>query len=111
MLGACRRLVSCYARPGCGGLTQGELAVRAGTSQAAISMIEVGALEPSHDRLRKLITLTGHELQTSVAPARVLVDPELLTDSLRLFPEQRVSAAITLSRHAKAARRAGRTAD
>jgi transcriptional regulator with XRE-family HTH domain len=88
-------------------VTQGELAVRAGTSQAAISQIERGEVEPSYDRLARLVYLTGHELRSSVVPAALLVDGDLLADSFALFAEQRVSAAIALSRRAQAARAAG----
>jgi len=54
-----------------------------------------------------LVYVTGHELRSSVVPAALLVDGELLADSFALFAEQRVSAAIALSRRAHAARAAG----
>jgi transcriptional regulator with XRE-family HTH domain len=44
------------------GLTQAELARRAGTSQSAIARWESGAVQPSLERLRELIRACGLEL-------------------------------------------------
>lgn len=52
------------------GLTQSELAERAGTSQAAISAYESAAKEPSVSTLSRLLVAAGARL--TVEPARVL---------------------------------------
>lgn len=48
------------------GLSQRRLALRAGTSQDAISRIERGAESPGLERLRRLLLLCGEELRLSV---------------------------------------------
>jgi transcriptional regulator with XRE-family HTH domain len=50
------------------GLTQAELASRAGTTQSAIARIERGASSPSFERLRSLIHLCGLELEVRLVP-------------------------------------------
>lgn len=47
------------------GLSQRRLALRAGTSQDAISRIERGAEAPGLDRLRRMLLLCGEELRLS----------------------------------------------
>jgi transcriptional regulator with XRE-family HTH domain len=49
------------------GLTQKELAKRAGTSQPAIARWESGAVQPSFERLRELIRSCGLELTFGLA--------------------------------------------
>ena len=50
------------------GLTQMELAERAGTSQAAISAYESGRRSPSVDTLVRILAATGLELRMRLAP-------------------------------------------
>jgi transcriptional regulator with XRE-family HTH domain len=45
------------------GLSQAELAGRAGTSQATISAYESGAKEPGFSTLERLLAATGHRLE------------------------------------------------
>lgn len=45
------------------GLTQSELARRAGTRQGAISAYETGQRDPTVGTLRRLLNATGHELE------------------------------------------------
>jgi transcriptional regulator with XRE-family HTH domain len=91
-------------------LTQQDLAERAATSQSAISAIESGEVDPSFERLQKLLYLTGHELSAELRPLPVLVDGGLLADSWRMFPEERISASIELSRYTQSVRSAGQRA-
>lgn len=49
------------------GLTQAELARRAGTTQPAIARYERGKVEPSLERLRELIRACGLELTFGLA--------------------------------------------
>ncbi len=50
------------------GLTQAELASRAGTTQSAIARIERGASSPSFERLTSLIRLCGLDLEVRLVP-------------------------------------------
>jgi uncharacterized protein len=60
------------------GLTQAELARRAGTSQAMVARYETGVASPTVRTLRRLLRAAGHDLQLSsvnanvAAPARPL---------------------------------------
>ena len=92
-------------------MTQEQLAVRAGTGQAAISQIERGQLEPSLARLRSLVALTGHELDASVRPRAPRLDEALFLHSLRMLPEERLELTVELSRSGLALRAAGREAE
>lgn len=51
------------------GLTQGELARRAGTGQAAIARIESGKALPKLDLLARLASALGTELEVNFKPA------------------------------------------
>lgn len=93
------------------GLTQDQLAVRAGTGQAAISQIERGQLEPPLLRLRSLVALTGHELDATVRPLELSIDEPLFLHSLRMLPEERLELTVELSRSGLALRAAGRRAE
>lgn len=53
------------------GLTQTELAVRAGTSQATISAYESGHKQPSVETLTRLLAATGSRLVVAPGPARM----------------------------------------
>jgi transcriptional regulator with XRE-family HTH domain len=52
------------------GLSQRELAARAGTSQATISAYEAGRKQPSVAVLERLLRSAGAELRVTEAPAR-----------------------------------------
>ena len=51
------------------GLSQAELAKRAGTSQATISAYESGAKEPGISTLERLLAATGHRLEVQESAA------------------------------------------
>lgn len=50
------------------GLTQAELAARAGTTQSAIARVERGRTVPTIERARELIRACGLELQFELVP-------------------------------------------
>jgi len=91
------------------GLSQGELAARAGTSQPVISAYEHGRRDPSFGTLRRLIEATGERLTvaahtptTDLAPpadldehARRLVDVLSLVDAI---PRRRPSRTLQAPR-------------
>lgn len=56
------------------GLSQAELAHRAGTSQPVISAYERGRRDPTYETLRRLVEAGGERLQIGAAPPR----PDLL---------------------------------
>ena len=74
------------------GLTQTELASRAGTTQAAVARVERGRVSPTIRTLQRLLAATGHELALAAAPARSSVDESLITRQLRLSPAERLKA-------------------
>jgi transcriptional regulator with XRE-family HTH domain len=58
------------------GLTQAELARRAGTSQPVISAYEHGRRDPTSATLRRLVEAAGQRLRIEAAPARAsTIDP------------------------------------
>lgn len=72
------------------GLTQAELARRAGTTQPAIARYESGKVQPSLERLRQLIRACGLELTFGIAN----YDDSYLGhiyEQLRLEPRERVA--------------------
>jgi transcriptional regulator with XRE-family HTH domain len=52
------------------GLTQKEVAERAGTTQSVISRLESGGQEPTLRFLRKVVEAVGGELNIQIKPAR-----------------------------------------
>ena len=89
------------------GLTQRELARRAGTAQSVVARIEGGATSPSWETLSRLLEAAGFALDVTLRP----LAPELshmLDDVpriLRLTPEQRLVELRNTSRFLTAARR------
>jgi len=72
------------------GLTQGQLAARARTSQAAISRIERGLVSPSVAMLARLLDLMGEELVLEAEPIDYGHDLTLNRDNLTYEPEDRI---------------------
>jgi len=72
------------------GLTQRRLAVRAGTSQDAISRIERGVESPTFERFRELLMVMGEQpvLSTAVLDASHRARPPAGVD--RLTPRERL---------------------
>lgn len=75
------------------GLTQRELAHRAGTSQSAIARWESGSVQPSLERLRELIRACGLELTLGIANYDDSYD-EWIERYLDLSPEERLRQAM-----------------
>jgi transcriptional regulator with XRE-family HTH domain len=72
------------------GISQRRLALRAGTSQDAISRIERGRETPTFDRLERLLEVMGERLIAGVAPAEPVLAPDELAVAKSLSPEQRL---------------------
>lgn len=58
-----------------GGLTQADLARRAGTSQPVVSAYEHGRRDPTFGTLRKLVEASGERLSIDASPERPDVPP------------------------------------
>ncbi len=98
------------------GLSQGELARRAGTSQSAIARLERGHVSPSFATVQRLVGAAGFDLHVSLAsrPAGDVlveaykrdVDRSLLRDNLRKTVDRRLRDIEAFARDAAALRRA-----
>ena len=89
------------------GLSQRELARRAGTAQSVIARIELGVTSPSWETVSRLLAAAGFELDTRLE-VRAAVDSHMLDDVariLRLTPEERLAEIANASRLTATARR------
>ncbi len=90
------------------GLSQRELARRAGTSQSVVARIELGQTSPSVSTLDRLLAAAGFELHAGLE-IRSVADSHMLNDVpriLSLTPEQRLVEVANLSRFERGVRRA-----
>lgn len=91
------------------GLTQQELALRAGTTQTAISRLERGDQSPTVAHLEQLLLCLGAKLMLDVEDLVPWTDPADVAAFAKLSPSQRVHQGATashdLARLAGAARR------
>jgi transcriptional regulator with XRE-family HTH domain len=91
------------------GLTQAELAARAGTTQSAIARVESGAVSPSLEHLTELVRAAGFDVDVRLVP----YDDHDVTMALRnrlLTPEQRLDNMLAFQGFAAAGRQAMRAA-
>ena len=89
------------------GLTQRELARRAGTSQSVVARIEQGSTDPGAATLARLLAAAGFELRADLRPIAV-AGTHMLGDVARILaltPEQRLEEVRNVSRFLAAARR------
>jgi transcriptional regulator with XRE-family HTH domain len=89
------------------GLSQRDLARRAGTSQSVVARIEGGTTSPTWDTLARLLRVAGFDLRASLEP-RPTADSHMLDDVpriLRLTPEQRLEELGNVARFLGSARR------
>jgi transcriptional regulator with XRE-family HTH domain len=91
------------------GLTQGHLAARARTSQAAISRIERGLVSPSVATLAQLLDLMGEELVLGAERIDYGHDRTLFARTLRESPGRRIANQATWSRGLRRLKDARRT--
>lgn len=75
------------------GLSQRRLALRAGTSQDAISRIERGAEAPTLERLAQLLLALGHRAVLSVEPLDGTVPRSELAVADAMLPGERLREA------------------
>lgn len=72
------------------GLTQAELAARAGTTQSAIARLESGRTAPSLEQVERLLRLCGFQLLVELAPYD---DSDIVQAEARLrrTPDERIA--------------------
>lgn len=80
------------------GLTQRQLAIRARTSQAAISRIERDVVSPSVSTLAELLWLMNEELVLDAEPVDWGHDATLNQSNLAIDPEARIRRGVVYSR-------------
>lgn len=73
------------------GLSQRELAQRAGVAQSEIARIEMGRQEPGLARLQELVRAAGYDLSLRLVPHDDH-DERLIDDMLALTVEERLEA-------------------
>jgi transcriptional regulator with XRE-family HTH domain len=89
------------------GLSQRELARRAGTAQSLVARVERGRAAPRTDTLARLLEAAGYDVRLELQPAAV-VQTHMLADVariLRLTPEQRLREVANVARFVAEARR------
>jgi transcriptional regulator with XRE-family HTH domain len=89
------------------GLSQRTLALRAGTTQAAVSRIERGLTAPNWDTVSALLLAMGYEPDLRIRRLHGRWDPLHLAVSLQRSAEERLRLAISANRLAGRMRRAG----
>lgn len=93
------------------GISQQNLALRAGTDQAAISRIERGEVSPSVETLERLLAAMGERLRLDPEPIEGDHDPLHLRAALQRSPAERLRLAISWNRLAGRLTNAGRRAN
>ncbi|MBV9605311.1 MAG: helix-turn-helix domain-containing protein [Solirubrobacterales bacterium] len=93
------------------GLTQAELAHRAGLSQSAIARLERGDSNPTIATLANVIAATGHRLALAAEPHRASFDEGQLRERLALTPAERLANFTASSRNLGAMTRRARRVD
>jgi transcriptional regulator with XRE-family HTH domain len=102
------------------GLTQQQLAERAGTSQPAVARLEAGHGNPGIDTIQRLVNAAGFDLKLGLVPQTVLhdavvaaykadVDRTLLRENLRKSVDRRLRDAEAFRQSAEELRSAVRT--
>lgn len=72
------------------GVSQKQLAIRAGTTQSAISRIEGDKVSPSVETLRSLLQVLGEDLVLGVVEPDSGVDRSMIQGRFRLTPSERL---------------------
>ena len=99
------------------GLTQRELALRAGTAQSVVARVERGQTNPTLETLARLITAAGFTIDMALVPITSAdplieafkrdIDRSLLRRNLEKTANERVRSLQALVRLSHEARRAG----
>jgi transcriptional regulator with XRE-family HTH domain len=89
------------------GLTQQQLAIRAGSTQAAISRLERGELSPTFETVERLLAVMGEEPELVVRRSEHELDRARLLSLRARPPAERLALAIGWNRLAGEFARAG----
>ena len=92
------------------GLTQRRLAVRAGTSQDAISRIERGIESPTLERFAQLMLVMGQRPVLAVEPLGSGVQGDKFVAATTMTPAERLREAVSWNRMASQLANAGERA-
>lgn len=92
------------------GLSQRRLALRAGTTQAAVSRIEREIVSPTFSTLRELMVSMGEEPVLTARRLPTEWDPVHMASTLARTPEERLALAASWNRMAGRLAQAGRIA-
>jgi transcriptional regulator with XRE-family HTH domain len=79
------------------GVSQKQLAMRASTTQSAISRIERDRVSPSVETLRQLLYLLGEDLELGVGQREAGIDRTLNAKNLALTPAERVRQGLAFA--------------
>ncbi len=79
-------------------LTQAQLALRAGTTQAALSRLERDELSPTFDSVSRLLAALGELPELSARRSQPDADPEHLRAQRARRPAERVELALSWNR-------------
>jgi transcriptional regulator with XRE-family HTH domain len=89
------------------GLTQQQLAVRLGVSQAAVAQLESSRANPTIASLERALRAAGCRVELRLVRTEPQIDATLLREALRMSPADRIAAAERLLRDADAISAAG----
>lgn len=79
------------------GVSQKQLAMRARTTQSAISRIECDRGSPSVETLRELLYLLGEDLSLKTEERDFGIDRTLVAERLRASPSERVEYGLAMA--------------
>jgi transcriptional regulator with XRE-family HTH domain len=80
------------------GVSQKQLAMRAGTTQSAISRIERDRISPSVETLRELLYLLGEDLTLQAEARDFGIDRTLNAERLKLSSSDRVEYGLAMTK-------------
>ena len=79
------------------GVSQKDLARRAGTTQSAISRIERGGVSPTFETLSELLYMLGEDLVLGAEPTDSGIDRSLIRANLALSMQERFDRGLAFS--------------
>lgn len=79
------------------GVSQTQLAMRASTTQSAISRIERDRVSPSVETLRELLYLLGEDLTLGSEARDFGIDRTLTAERLKVSPSERVAYGLAMA--------------
>jgi transcriptional regulator with XRE-family HTH domain len=84
------------------GLSQAQLARRAGTSQAFVSQLENGEKSPTFDTATRLLRVMGEDLQLASAPTAHRYDRRDLASEIERPMDERLAGALAWNQFGEA---------